>query len=155
MLYLLLVKTLSHLELVKKILLLLLQFILVPITMKPLSLAMLFCLDLLFLKKMALLLTDHSWLSHFVQPFRPRWDCLPTDSLQSLLCGLNGKIEGSAKFDLSKLWDEISVKDDSPLCNIRFEDTLKQSIQLDSTKWSHLPFVERKALHFEPLNPAK
>jgi hypothetical protein len=37
------------------------------------------------------------------------------------------------------------------LKGLSFSALKKQSVQLDGSKWAELPFVELKALHYEPL----
>jgi hypothetical protein len=34
-----------------------------------------------------------------------------------------------------------------------FTDALRGSLQVDGSKWNDFPFVEKKALHFEPQTP--
>jgi NADH-quinone oxidoreductase subunit G len=51
--------------------------------------------------------------------------------------------------DLHEIWKAMSRS--TPLKGLSFSVLKKQSVQLDGSKWAELPFVELKALHYEPL----
>ena len=50
-----------------------------------------------------------------------------------------------------EIWETMSKVRNSVLKGISFSDVRKSSIHLDGSNWKNLPFVEKKALHFEPL----
>ena len=54
--------------------------------------------------------------------------------------------------DQNSIWNEMSGVRNSPLKGISLKDVHKDSVLIDSSKWDDLPFVEAKALHFEPVN---
>ena len=51
----------------------------------------------------------------------------------------------------STIWKNLASPPQSPLKGTSFGDALKGPLQIDGSKWNHLPFVERKALHFQPV----
>lgn len=51
--------------------------------------------------------------------------------------------------DLHEIWKGMSRS--TLLKGLSFSALKKQSVQLDGSKWAELPFVELKALHYEPL----
>ena len=51
----------------------------------------------------------------------------------------------------AEIWETMSKVRNSVLKGISFSDVRKSSIHLDGSNWKNLPFVEKKALHFEPL----
>jgi NADH-quinone oxidoreductase subunit G len=73
-------------------------------------------------------------------------------TLQKILSGLQGEAVGVDHADTAQFWEEISGIEDSILQGLHFSSLLTDSIQLDGSTWSHLPFAEKKALHFEPQN---
>ena len=54
--------------------------------------------------------------------------------------------------DQNSIWNEMSGVRNSPLKGISLKDVRKDAVLIDSSKWDDLPFVEAKALHFEPVN---
>ena len=52
--------------------------------------------------------------------------------------------------DLVSIWKQLSKSSTNPLHKIKYTDIPQDGIQLDSTRWSDLDFVEKKALHFSP-----
>ena len=54
--------------------------------------------------------------------------------------------------DIVSIWKQLSKSSTNPLYKIKYTDIPQDGIQLDSTKWSDLDFVEKKALHFSPSN---
>ena len=54
--------------------------------------------------------------------------------------------------DQNSIWNEMSGVRNSPLKGISLKDVRKDPVLIDSSKWDDLPFVEAKALHFEPVN---
>ncbi len=76
---------------------------------------------------------------------RPEWK-----TLSSIFESISG--ESLALNDLRSLWELISEDGDSVLAGIKFSDLAGKSFQINGERWSHLPFVERQALHFEPLS---
>ena len=59
-------------------------------------------------------------------------------------------LEEQVSSDLDSIWKEMGRSPTSPLRGLSFSDTKKNGIQLDGSKWDDLPFVEKKALHYEP-----
>lgn len=76
---------------------------------------------------------------------RPEWK-----TLSSIFESISG--ESLALNDLRSLWELISEDGDSVFAGIKFSDLAGKSFQINGERWSHLPFVERQALHFEPLS---
>lgn len=68
--------------------------------------------------------------------------------LVRLINELNGEAELSS--DLSAVWKMMARSSTSPLKGLSFSDFKKDGIELDGSKWDELPFVEQKALHYEP-----
>ena len=54
--------------------------------------------------------------------------------------------------DQNSIWNEMSGVRNSPLKGVSLKDVRKDAVLIDSSKWDDLPFVEAKALHFEPVN---
>ena len=54
--------------------------------------------------------------------------------------------------DIVSIWKQLSKSSTNPLYKIKYTDIPQDGIQLDSTRWSDLDFVEKKALHFSPSN---
>ena len=52
--------------------------------------------------------------------------------------------------DLDQIREEMTRLPASPLKGLSFSALKKEVIQLDGLKWADLPFVEGKALHYEP-----
>ena len=52
--------------------------------------------------------------------------------------------------DQNSVWKVMNNVSGSVLKEISLTDVRKDAVLLDSSKWSDLPFVESKALHFEP-----
>jgi len=52
--------------------------------------------------------------------------------------------------DLDGIWREMARLSSSPLKGLSFSELKQEMIQLDGSKWAGLPFVEGKALHYEP-----
>ena len=69
--------------------------------------------------------------------------------LARLINELNGEAELSS--DLSAIWKMMARSSTSPLKGLSFSDFKKDGIELDGSKWDKLPFVEQKALHYEPI----
>jgi NADH-quinone oxidoreductase subunit G len=59
--------------------------------------------------------------------------------------------DGELSSDINSIWKMMARATSSPLKGLSFSDFKKEGIQLDSSKWSDFPFVEKKALHFEPF----
>lgn len=75
---------------------------------------------------------------------------LPDLSLLSRL--LNGLTEDEEIIpDQNSVWKLMNSVRGSVLKGISLTDVKKEAVLLDSSKWSDLPFVEAKALHFEPI----
>lgn len=53
--------------------------------------------------------------------------------------------------DLNSIWNKMSGVRNSVLKGISLKDVRKDAVLIDSSKWDDLPFVEAKALHFEPV----
>ena len=53
--------------------------------------------------------------------------------------------------DLDSIWKEMARSSTSPLKGLSFSDFKKEGVQLDGSKWADLAFVEKKALHYEPI----
>ena len=51
---------------------------------------------------------------------------------------------------LEGVWKQMGKPRASVLRGITFTELKKGAVQLDDDKWKNLPFVEQKALHFEP-----
>lgn len=62
-------------------------------------------------------------------------DCSPDSNLSTQLEGI---------------WKQMGKPRASVLRGITFTELKKGAVQLDDDKWKNLPFVEQKALHFEP-----
>ena len=52
--------------------------------------------------------------------------------------------------DLSSIWKEMGKSSGSPLKGISFADVPEDGLLIDGSKWSHLEFVEKKALNYTP-----
>ena len=52
--------------------------------------------------------------------------------------------------DLKEIWKEMSKKTNSVFKGIGFSDLQKNPVLIDGSKWENLPFVEKKALHYDP-----
>jgi NADH-quinone oxidoreductase subunit G len=52
--------------------------------------------------------------------------------------------------DVVSIWKQLSKSSTNPLHKIKYTDIPQDGIQLDSSRWSDLDFVEKKALHFSP-----
>ena len=52
--------------------------------------------------------------------------------------------------DLSSIWKEMGKSSGSPLKGISFPDVPEEGLLIDGSKWSHLEFVEKKALNYTP-----
>lgn len=74
-----------------------------------------------------------------------------THILCKLLTGLDEECKLSP--DLSLIWKNLSSPPKSPFKGMTFTDALRGSLKIDGSKWDELPFVEKKALHFE--SPSK
>ncbi len=70
----------------------------------------------------------------------------------SILARLINELNGEAELgsDLSAIWKMMARSSTSPLKGLSFSDFKKDGIELDGSKWDKLPFVEQKALHYEP-----
>lgn len=71
----------------------------------------------------------------------------------SILARLINELNGEAELgsDLSAIWKMMARSSTSPLKGLSFSDFKKDGIELDGSKWDKLPFVEQKALHYEPI----
>jgi NADH-quinone oxidoreductase subunit G len=69
-----------------------------------------------------------------------------------LVAELHHRIVGGEKPSTvpAELWDAISASTESVFSGISHRELQKNSIQLDGSAWSGLPFVEQVALHFQP-----
>ena len=74
-----------------------------------------------------------------------------THILCKLLTGLDEECKLSP--DLSLIWKNLSSPPKSPFKGMTFTDALRGSLKIDGSKWDELPFVEKKALHFQ--SPSK
>ena len=52
--------------------------------------------------------------------------------------------------ELDEIWEALSSSENSVLKGITFLKIKKGAIQLDGSKWEHLSFVEKEALHYLP-----
>ena len=52
--------------------------------------------------------------------------------------------------DVVTIWKQLGKSSTNPLHKIKYTDIPPDGIQLDSTRWSDIDFVEKKALHFSP-----
>ena len=52
--------------------------------------------------------------------------------------------------DLSSIWKEMGKSSGSPVKGISFSDVPEDGLLIDGSKWSHLEFVEKKALNYTP-----
>lgn len=53
--------------------------------------------------------------------------------------------------DLKKIWIAMSRVRNSPLKGISFSDLKQGTVQIDGSKWENMPFVEKSALHHNPM----
>ena len=54
--------------------------------------------------------------------------------------------------ELHDVWQAMSSMEDSVLSGIEFSEIKKGVVQLDGSKWKHLSFVEKEALHHKPMD---
>ena len=57
--------------------------------------------------------------------------------------------ENKASSEFSLIWKNLSSPPNSPFKGMSFSDALRGPLNIDSTKWKDLPFVESNALHYE------
>ncbi len=71
--------------------------------------------------------------------------------LIQLLSGLNE--DSKLNTQIEHIWKVMGSSRMSILRGLTFAELKKGPVQLDFEKWKDLPFVEKKALHFEPSSP--
>jgi NADH-quinone oxidoreductase subunit G len=71
------------------------------------------------------------------------------------LCRLLSLADKDSKItpEFTLIWKNLSSPPKSPFKGMTFTDALRGSLQVDGSKWNDFPFVEKKALHFEPQTP--
>jgi len=71
-----------------------------------------------------------------------------------VFCKLLSELDEDNKItpDPSLIWKNLSLPPKSPFKGMTFTDALRGPLQLDSSKWIDLPFVESDAMHFKKSN---
>ena len=71
-----------------------------------------------------------------------------------VFCKLLSELDEDNKItpDPSLIWKNLSSPPKSPFKGMTFTDALRGPLQLDSSKWIDLPFVESDAMHFKKPN---
>jgi hypothetical protein len=71
-----------------------------------------------------------------------------------VFCKLLSELDEDNKItpDPSLIWKNLSSPPKSPFKGMTFTDALRGPLQLDSSKWIDLPFVESDAMHFKKSN---
>jgi len=91
--------------------------------------------------------------SFFLQSFEQAIPCpagLMTDfKILARLIDLFSE-DSIAPSELDQIWEALSSSGNSVLKGITFLKIKKGAIQLDESKWEHLSFVEKEALHYLP-----
>ncbi|MEC7543105.1 MAG: 2Fe-2S iron-sulfur cluster-binding protein [Verrucomicrobiota bacterium] len=69
-----------------------------------------------------------------------------------IFCKILEELDMGKRFssDLKEIWKEMSKKTNSVFKGIGFSDLQKNPVLIDGSKWENLPFVEKKALHYDP-----
>ena len=52
--------------------------------------------------------------------------------------------------NLDSVWELVNSGQNSLLSTLKYSDVAKSMVHLDGSAWSHLNFVEKPALNFEP-----